>query len=102
MRTLLGITLLAACPGIAADQDFNGRWDLTALTQPRPRAWWHLALLRAAEGNGNHNDTNDPRTHAPSYRGWRWMMNRLGDRILGDARRKRSSTGTSTGKGTGL
>ena len=40
MRTLLGITLLAACPGIAADQDFNGRWDLTALTQPRPRAWW--------------------------------------------------------------
>jgi len=40
VRTLLGITLLAACPGIAADQDFNGRWDLTALTQPRPRAWW--------------------------------------------------------------
>ena len=40
MRALLGITLLAACTAMAADQDFNGRWDITAKTQPRPRAWW--------------------------------------------------------------
>ncbi len=40
MRTVLGILLLAVCPAFAADADFNGRWDLTALTQPRPRAWW--------------------------------------------------------------
>jgi hypothetical protein len=40
MRTLLGILLLAVSPAIAADQDFNGRWDITAMTQPRPRAWW--------------------------------------------------------------
>ena len=40
MRTLLGVLLLAASPAFPADQDFNGRWDLTALTQPRPRAWW--------------------------------------------------------------
>ncbi len=40
MRTLLGVLLLAVCPAFAADQDFNGRWDITAHTQPRPRAWW--------------------------------------------------------------
>ncbi len=40
MRTFLGVLLLAAWPAFPADQDFNGRWDLTAATQPRPRAWW--------------------------------------------------------------
>ena len=25
---------------LAADKDFNGRWDITAMTKPRPRAWW--------------------------------------------------------------
>src|ERR1035441_2769853 len=40
MRTLFGVLLLAAMPAIAADSDFNGRWDITTLTQPRPRAWW--------------------------------------------------------------
>src|ERR1039458_7939477 len=44
MRTLIGfgfgVLLLAAVPAIAADSDFNGRWDITTLTQPRPRAWW--------------------------------------------------------------
>jgi hypothetical protein len=44
MRTLIGfgfgVFLLAAVPAIAADSDFNGRWDITTLTQPRPRAWW--------------------------------------------------------------
>jgi hypothetical protein len=32
--------LLVLCPAFAADQDYNGRWDITAKTQPRPRAWW--------------------------------------------------------------
>jgi len=39
MRILIGLLWLAL-PALAADQDFNGRWDITALTQPRPRAWW--------------------------------------------------------------
>jgi hypothetical protein len=39
MRTLLAILLLAGAAS-AADADFNGRWDITAMTQPRPRAWW--------------------------------------------------------------
>src|SRR5260370_424194 len=39
IRTLFGFLLLAACPVFAADQDFNGRWDITAMTQ-RPRASW--------------------------------------------------------------
>jgi len=40
MRITWGILLLAACPVLAAAQDYNGRWDITTLTQPRPRAWW--------------------------------------------------------------
>ena len=40
MRTLIGVLLLAACPVFSADQDFNGRWDITAATKPRPRASW--------------------------------------------------------------
>lgn len=40
MRALLGFLLLAACPAFSADADFNGRWDITTKTQPRPRAWW--------------------------------------------------------------
>ena len=43
-RTLFGIALLALCPAFAADQDFNGRWDITAMTKPRPRAWAVVAL----------------------------------------------------------
>ncbi len=39
MRTLLVAFLLAVCPAFPADQDFNGRWDITT-AQPRPRAWW--------------------------------------------------------------
>jgi len=39
MRTLLVASLLAVCPAFPADQDFNGRWDITT-AQPRPRAWW--------------------------------------------------------------
>src|ERR1019366_8910513 len=40
LRLLSALLLLAAIPSLAADSDFNGRWDLTTLTQPRPRAWW--------------------------------------------------------------
>lgn len=28
------------CPAFPADADYNGRWDITTKTQPRPRAWW--------------------------------------------------------------
>ena len=38
MRTLFGVLLLSAMPSLAADSDFNGRWDLTTVS--RPRAWW--------------------------------------------------------------
>ena len=40
MRILWGILLLAAFTAFAAGQDFNGRWDITVATQPRPRAAW--------------------------------------------------------------
>jgi hypothetical protein len=40
MRIAWGILLLAACPVLAGAQGYNGRWDITTLTQPRPRAWW--------------------------------------------------------------
>jgi hypothetical protein len=40
MRFLPFIVLLAACPAFTADADYNGRWDITANTKPRPRAWW--------------------------------------------------------------
>src|SRR5512140_430128 len=40
MRFLIGILLLSQIPALAADKDFNGRWDITAMTKPRPRAWW--------------------------------------------------------------
>src|SRR5438874_1114089 len=40
MRTRFGLLLLAGCPLFAAGSDFDGRWDITAITQPRPRAWW--------------------------------------------------------------
>ena len=40
MRTLFAILLLAISPALAADSDFNGRWDITAQTKPRPLGWW--------------------------------------------------------------
>ena len=39
MRTIITLTLLAFS-ALAADSDFNGRWDITNNTQPRPKAWW--------------------------------------------------------------
>lgn len=40
MRILLAILLLTPGLAFSAGQDFNGRWDITAMTKPRPRAWW--------------------------------------------------------------
>src|SRR5690242_16467359 len=39
MRQSLAI-LVFSTAAFAADQDFNGRWDITAHTTPRPRAYW--------------------------------------------------------------
>ncbi|MBS1859509.1 MAG: DUF1080 domain-containing protein [Acidobacteria bacterium] len=50
MRAFLAIILLAAGTAMAADQDFNGRWDITAHTAPRPRAFW-LELNGAGTGS---------------------------------------------------
>jgi len=38
MRSLLGLFLVAIAPSLAADSDFNGRWDIT--TASSLRAWW--------------------------------------------------------------
>jgi hypothetical protein len=38
MRRLLVLLLLSPA-ALAADRDYNGRWDITAIQQ-RPRAWW--------------------------------------------------------------
>jgi hypothetical protein len=48
MRALLGLLLLVA-PAMAADSDFNGRWDITP-TLERPRGWW-LELKGAGTSN---------------------------------------------------
>jgi hypothetical protein len=39
MRALFGFLVLALTPAIAADADYNGRWDITPTLQ-RPRGWW--------------------------------------------------------------
>jgi hypothetical protein len=39
MRALIGVWVLAMTPAIAADADYNGRWDITPSLQ-RPRGWW--------------------------------------------------------------
>lgn len=39
MRNLILSVLTAGC-AFAAAGDYDGRWDITARTQPRPRAWW--------------------------------------------------------------
>ena len=40
MRPSLALLFLPAALAFGADQDFNGRWDITANTKPRPRAYW--------------------------------------------------------------
>lgn len=46
------VLLLSVCPVFSADADFNGRWDITANTKPRPRAWW-VELNGVSSPNAN-------------------------------------------------
>src|ERR1700722_4164957 len=39
MRVIL-FALFAASMGLAADTDFNGRWDIRVPKEPRNRSWW--------------------------------------------------------------
>src|ERR1051325_11216340 len=39
MRMIL-LAGLAATFGLAADSDFNGRWDIKVPKEPRARSWW--------------------------------------------------------------
>jgi hypothetical protein len=39
MRQLLLLAALASS-GLAADSDFNGRWDISVPKEPRARSWW--------------------------------------------------------------
>lgn len=53
MRTFLALSLFAACAAFGADSDFNGRWDISAHTPPRPRAWWvELNGVGTPQANG--------------------------------------------------
>src|SRR6266849_859319 len=49
MRAPFALLLLAVSPAFSADQDFNGRWDITATT-PARRAYW-LELTGAGTAN---------------------------------------------------
>ena len=49
IRAFVGMILLATL-AFAADQDFNGRWDITSTSQPRPRAMW-LELTGVGSAN---------------------------------------------------
>jgi hypothetical protein len=41
MHSFLLLTLIAvATTAVAADKDFNGRWDIKVLNEPRNRVWW--------------------------------------------------------------
>jgi Domain of Unknown Function (DUF1080) len=40
MRDCVLLFILAAGPLLAAASDFNGRWDIEVLNEPRHRAWW--------------------------------------------------------------
>lgn len=37
---LIVLAALAASVALAADSDFNGRWDIRVPKEPRARAWW--------------------------------------------------------------
>jgi hypothetical protein len=50
VRVPFVLLLLAIAPAFSADKDFNGRWDITAHTQPRPRAYW----LELTGADGTH------------------------------------------------
>src|SRR5207249_5409170 len=40
MRTLFVSLLLLIAPAFAGDEQFNGRWDIKVINEPRNRAWW--------------------------------------------------------------
>jgi hypothetical protein len=40
MRAVFLLASLAATQCLAADSDFNGRWDIRVPKEPRSRAWW--------------------------------------------------------------
>jgi len=40
MRTLFVSLLLLIAPAFAGDEQFNGRWDIRVINEPRNRAWW--------------------------------------------------------------
>ena len=40
MRTLFLSFLLLIAPAFAGDEQFNGRWDIKVINEPRNRAWW--------------------------------------------------------------
>jgi hypothetical protein len=50
MRAPFALLWLTAAAAFAADQDFNGRWDITAQVSPRPIAYW-LELIGAGGPN---------------------------------------------------
>src|SRR5437899_12542540 len=51
MRSPFALLLLAVSPVFAADQDFNGRWDITA-TQSRRAYWLELTGVGTATPSG--------------------------------------------------
>ena len=65
MHTLSLFLLLLAAPAFAGDEQFNGRWDINPIHEPRHRAWW-LEVSGAGTGalkgrfvgfpGGNTND----------------------------------------------
>jgi hypothetical protein len=44
------VAAIAASLSMAADSDFNGRWDITVPKEPRARSWW-LEVSGAGTGN---------------------------------------------------
>ncbi len=40
MRTLFASLLLLIAPAFGGDEQFNGRWDIRVINEPRNRAWW--------------------------------------------------------------
>src|SRR5947209_2601447 len=49
MRSSWIALALIACPLIASDAEFNGRWDITVPDNARNRAWW-LEVTGAGTG----------------------------------------------------
>jgi hypothetical protein len=70
MRFCLIWIILAAIPALAADSDFNGRWDLEVHKTPADKAWW-LEITAAGTPDikgrfvgfpgGSLNDLPDPK-----------------------------------------